>query len=129
MLVKAYSFAVWSVLVKQERRDAEKSGAEKERRAVEDGEGGTSGDCLNARWNSLAGTDKERQSCDRRIKAPVLKDEFINRLQEVLERKTMAGIQGCVRLLQKSWGKVTRSEKDLRLRGGWEIMLRAVSKG
>ena len=58
--------------------------------------------------------DKERQSHDRRIKAPVLKDEFINRLQEVLERKTMAGIQSCVRLLQKSRGKVTRSEKDLR---------------
>lgn len=81
---------------------------------MEDGEGGTSADCLNARWNSLAGTDQERQSHDRRIKAPVLKDEFINRLQEVLERKTMAGIQSCVRLLQKSRGKVTRSEKDLR---------------
>ena len=33
MLVKAYSSAVWSVLVKQERRGAEKSGAEKERQA------------------------------------------------------------------------------------------------
>lgn len=81
---------------------------------MEDGEGGTSGDRLNTRWNSLAGTDKERQSSDRRIKTPVLKDEFINSLQEVLERKTMAGIQSCVRLLQKSWSKVTRSEKDLR---------------
>lgn len=70
---------------------------------------------LNARWNSLAGTDKERQSCDRRMKAPVLKDEFINKLQKVLERKMMAGIQSCVRLLQKSWSKETRSEKALRL--------------
>lgn len=67
---------------------------------------------LNARWNSLAGTDKERQSCDRRMKAPVLKDEFINKLQKVLERKMMAGIQSCV---QKSWSKETRSEKALRL--------------
>lgn len=33
MLVRAYSSAVWSVLVKQERRDAEKSSAEKKRQA------------------------------------------------------------------------------------------------
>lgn len=74
------------MLVKQERRDAEKSGAEKERQAVE--MGGRPSWRLPECWvNSLAGTDKERQSCDRRIKAPVLKDEFINRLQEIRKKE------------------------------------------
>lgn len=72
-----------------------------------------------------AGTDKERQSWDRRIQA-CWEDESGNGLWDVLDGKKMAGIErGYCRNCGRKWQVLRRTRGC----GGEETMLREMSKG